>query len=97
MLDPCATLILERFGAEPPRARRRFSFGGTMRLRCPECHATLCEYATGNVVIRHRGRLIVVACTALRALQCWQCGAVLDGERVRALVTTQGVEHGTSA
>ncbi len=68
-----------------------------MRLRCPTCHATLCEYATGNVVIRHRGRLVVVACTALQALQCWQCGAILDGERVGELVATQGGEHGAEA
>jgi ribosomal protein S27E len=68
-----------------------------MRLRCPACNATLCEYATGNVVIRHRGRLIVVARTALAALQCWRCGAVLSGERVRELVAARGGEHGAEA
>jgi hypothetical protein len=68
-----------------------------MRLLCPDCQATLCEYAAGNVVIRHRGRLAVVARTALAALSCWRCGVVLSGERVRALIAARGGEHGAEA
>jgi len=70
-----------------------FSFGDAMRVPCPRCGATLGEYALGNMVIRHRQRLIVVAVNGVQALQCWRCGAILDGDRVRAVAERIGGEH----
>jgi ribosomal protein S27E len=65
-----------------------------MRLACPLCSATLCEYAGGNLIVRHRGRLIAATTNGIQVLQCWRCGAVLDGERIRELVRKVGRENG---
>jgi C4-type Zn-finger protein len=65
-----------------------------MRVACPLCSATLCEYVTGNLVIRHRGRLIVTAKDGIQILQCWRCGVCFDGERVRELTRNNRSENG---
>ena len=64
-----------------------------MRIRCPQCAATICEYSLGNIVIRHRGRLVMATATGLQVLQCWRCGMTYDGERLRSLITSERSEH----
>jgi ribosomal protein S27E len=65
-----------------------------MRLACPLCSATLCEYAGGNLIVRHRGRLIAATTNGIQALQCWRCGTILDGERIRELIRSDRRENG---
>jgi hypothetical protein len=64
-----------------------------MRIRCPQCTATIGEYALGNIVVRHRGRLVAMTATGVQALQCWRCGMTYDGERIRSLISSKRSEH----
>jgi len=65
-----------------------------MRISCTRCGATLCEYSSHTIVVRHRKRLIVTTVDCVQALQCWRCGAVFDGERVRQLIANIEVANG---
>lgn len=64
------------------------------RLQCPDCAATLAEYARGSIVVKHRQRLIVMTVEGVAAIQCWRCGAVLDGGRVRDMLRHMEAQHG---
>jgi uncharacterized C2H2 Zn-finger protein len=64
-----------------------------MRISCPRCGATLGEYSSETIVVRHRQRLIIMTVEGVQALQCWRCGAVFDGDRVRAMVGHREVRH----
>ncbi|GBD17588.1 hypothetical protein HRbin27_00070 [bacterium HR27] len=61
-------------------------------IACPSCGATIGERVQDAVLIRHRQRLILVSLAGLRALSCWRCGAVHDGQRVREMVEAMTVE-----
>jgi len=67
-----------------------------MRIVCPRCGATLCEYGGGSFIIRHRGRLIVTTAVGLQLLQCWRCHAAFDGKRVTELLENNRDENGTA-
>ena len=67
-----------------------------MRVSCPGCGATLCEYSRGSLIIRHRGRLIVTTKQGIQILQCWRCGAAFDGKRVTELLENNRDENGTA-
>ncbi|MDW8006445.1 MAG: hypothetical protein RMJ05_06970 [Thermomicrobium sp.] len=61
-------------------------------IACPSCGATIGERVQDAVLIRHRQRLILVSLAGLRALSCWRCGAVHEGQRVRELVDAMAVD-----
>ncbi len=61
-------------------------------IACPSCGATIGERVQDAVLIRHRQRLILVSLAGLRALSCWRCGAVHEGQRVREMVEAMTVE-----
>jgi uncharacterized C2H2 Zn-finger protein len=64
-----------------------------MRISCTRCGATLGEYSSETIVVRHRQRLIIMTVEGVQALQCWRCAAVFDGDRVRAMIRHNEVRH----